>query len=574
MPQLLETSEQRIREWLTGDYDEETKKALQALLKEDPQTAIDAFQSQLKFGTGGLRAPVGLGTARFNLYTIRMLTQGLANFLIKKYPDKTLSVIIGYDCRVDSLPFAQAAAEVLLGNEITVYLFKELRPTPVVSFGCRLLGCQAGVMITASHNPPQDNGYKVYSAYGGQIAPPEDQDLIDSMQQVTSLKQIKHASLDSPLLHLVSKEMDEQHLNFCEKNALDPLLNKAEGSKLHIVYSNLHGTGGTLIPLLLNRCGFSHVTEVSSQAMPDGTFPTVTTANPENPAAMQKGMEMLASVKGDLLLATDPDADRVGVGVKEDLTARAPAHLLTGNQVACLCLDFICASLQGQNRLPKTGVCLKTVVTTPLFSAIANDYGVSCVECLPGSKYMSQQIQAWKEDKESPPTFLFGAEDSCGYLFGSESREKDAVLASLLIAEAALGAKRQGITLYQKLLALYMRYGVHRERTLSWHFPANQQGQSQRNQVMTLLRENPPKELASRPILSMRDFSQELLPANLLYFQLEGAWVAVRPSGTEPKIKVYVGCIKPFQENREPFKQILSADQELQQILKAICKLA
>lgn len=565
MTKLLQPYEQKIHEWLTGDYDEETKKALKNLLKENPKAAIDAFQSELVFGTGGLRAPVGLGTARFNLYTVSMLTQGLADFLKKKYPGVALSVIIGYDCRVNSFEFAEAAARVLIGNEISVHLFKELRPTPLVSFGCRKLQCRAGIMITASHNPPQDNGYKVYNAYGGQIAPPEDQALIEAMRAVTDLKQVKRAALDSPLLHLLGEEFDDAYLKFCEK--ITSSLNQLESSQLQVVYSNLHGTGGTLIPLLLKRCGFSSVTQVTTQAQPDGVFPTVKTANPENPEAMQQGLKCLQETEGDLLLATDPDADRVGVGIRESLTGKL--ILLTGSQVACLCLDFICTCLKKQNALPKNAMCLKTVVTSPLFSAIAKDYGVECFECLPGSKYISQCIEKYHEEK----SFLFAAEDSCGYFFGDESREKDGVLASLLIAQAALSAKQQGTNLYQKLLSLYKRYGIYRECTYSLHFSADQEGERQRKQLMEKWRTHPPLKGTHREILSTEDFLQSHPPSNLLIFRLKGAFVAVRPSGTEPKIKFYVGCMQPFQEHQPLDSQLLQVDQELQKILK-ICKMA
>lgn len=589
MTKLLKLCEQRIQEWLTGAYDTDTKEQLRILLKTNPAAAQEAFQSELVFGTGGVRAPVGIGTARFNVYTVRMLTQGLANYLLEKQQTQqpqndVLSVMIGYDCRVDSLKFAEVAAEVLLGNGIEVHLCEALRPTPLVSFGCRLLKCSAGIMITASHNPPKDNGYKVYSPYGGQIAPPEDQILMHVMRQVTSLKQVKQVAVSAPHaphLHRVGTQLDEAYLAYCEKMALNPTLSQKEGAKLCIIYSNLHGTGGTLIPSLLKRSGFSCVTQVASQADPDGAFPTVVTANPEDPAAMSRGMQCLREEEADLFVATDPDADRVGVAVREGI--------LTGNQVACLCLDFICRTLQQQKRLPKQAFSMKTVVTTPLFSAISTHYGVPCIDCLPGSKYMSQYIEKMEksEQQKNKKTFLFGAEESCGYLFGAESREKDAVLGTLLIAEAALDAKKMGMTLYQKLHQLYAQYGIHREAVHSWRFSATQEGQREREEVMHRLRKNPPLAVAGRPILACRDFfnhSPSSERSNLIFFQLENAWFAVRPSGTEPKIKLYVGIKKPANKlnnlNQQAVEQsildkpgILEADTELQELLQAILKL-
>lgn len=573
MTKPLQPYEHRIQEWLTGPYDIITKEKLRILLKDHPESAKEAFQSELVFGTGGLRAPVGIGTSHFNHYTVCILTQGLANYLLEKQPHQN-SVIIGYDCRVDSLAFAQAAAEVLLGNGIEVYLCQALRPTPLISFACRAFGCSAGVMITASHNPPTDNGYKVYASYGGQIALPEDQSLTHAMRQITSLKQVKQGSLHSPHLHKVDALLDEAYLSYCQKTALNPSLSHVEGAKLHIVYSNLHGTGVTLIPSLLNRSGFSHVTQVATQADPDGAFPTVVAANPEDPAAMRRGVQCLRETKGDLLVATDPDADRVGVAVREGMKAEDPVHLLTGNQVACLCLDFICRTLQEQKRLPPQAFSLKTVVTTPLFSTISAHYGVRCIDCLPGSKYMSQYIES--TSKRKTDTFLFGAEESCGYLFGAEAREKDAVLGTLFIAEAALDAKNKGMTLYQKLHLLYAQHGIHRELVHSWRFPPTEEGQRQREAVMSHLRRNPPMMLEGRLILNFQDFLLESPSSNLIYFQLEDTWFAVRPSGTEPKIKLYVGIKKKCERNLNPDmldQDVRNVDKELQELVQSISKL-
>lgn len=542
---------QRVQAYLADDIDEETTFKIQTLLSSNPQELVEAFQTDLDFGTGGLRAPVGIGTARFNLYTVRRLTQGLVLFLLSK--QATPSVLIGYDCRPDSQNFAAAAAEVLIGNGIPVFMCEALRPTPLISFGCRFLKCSAGIMITASHNPPQDSGYKVYTSYGGQIAPPEDQELLSAMRKVTSLKQIKRGSLDSALFKTVGPELDEAYLTYAKTQSLNPELSKVHGAKLHIVYSNLHGTGGTLAPALLKRGSFTHLTQVASQETPDGTFPTVTSANPEDPKALALGINTLIDVKGDLLLAADPDADRLGVVVRE----HERIHHLTGSQVASLCLDFICSTSKQPN-----SYCIKTVVTSPLFAAIAKEHGIACIECLPGSKYIAQQIE---ELSHAAPelTCVLGAEESCGY-FLAGAREKDGVLSSLIVAEASLKAHMEGVTLYQKLNELYRRHGIHRESVYTWRC-------KDAHMLMDHLRRAIPTVLGGRSVLSYRDYMTEPTSSDMLMFDLEGAWCALRPSGTEPKMKLYVGCVKPPCKNDRVLEQeIAYADAELKALTTAI----
>lgn len=550
---------QRVQAYLADDIDEETTFKIRTLLNSNPQELIEAFQTDLDFGTGGLRAPVGIGTARFNLYTVRQLTQGLSLFLLSKQDKMPPSVLIGYDCRPDSQNFATAAAEVLIGNGIKVTMCEALRPTPLISFGCRFLKCSAGIMITASHNPPQDSGYKVYTSYGGQIAPPEDQELLHAMRQVRSLKQVKRGQLTSPLLQSVGLELDEAYLKYAKTQALIPDISKVHGAKLHIVYSNLHGTGATLAPTLLKRGGFTHLTQVASQEIPDGTFPTVTSANPEDPKALTLGIKTLVEVKGDILLATDPDADRLGVVVRD----HDRIHHLTGSQVASLCLDFICSALKQQN-----AYCIKTLVTSPLFVAIAKEYGLPCIECLPGSKYIAQQIETLAHTTPDS-TCILGAEESCGY-FLANAREKDGVLSSLIVAEAALKAHMEGVTLYQKLHALYKRYGIHRESVYTWRCADSQT-------LMDNLRRALPTVLGGRSVLRYRDYVTDPTPSDMLMFDLEGAWCALRPSGTEPKMKLYVGCVKmPCKDEGEGDsdsqleQEIAYADAELKTLIAAI----
>lgn len=535
--QPFDTQVQRnIDQWLQGSYDEQTKQKVRALIHDDPQGAVDAFYTTLSFGTGGLRGIVGVGTNRMNKYTVMTATQGLANYL-KQQGRRTISVLIGYDSRRESPEFAQDAAQVLAANGIKVYLYRHLRPTPLVSFGCRARHCSAAIMITASHNPPYYNGYKVYWSDGGQVLPPHDQGIIEEVNRIGGLEGIKTGPLDSALIQWIDEEIDQEYLQVTDPLPLYPSENKTHGHELKVVYSNLHGTGITMVPKILTRWGFTNVTFVKAQRDPDGAFPTVKSANPEERAALQLGIDALIACEGDLLMATDPDADRVGVAVRSG----EEVQLLTGNQVAAICLEHVCAAMERQNRKPERPACVKTIVTTPLFKAIADQYGVTCFDVLPGFKYISAKIHEW-EQKAHGNHFVFGGEESYGYLYGTASRDKDAVITCALLCEIALQAKRAGKTLVDLLHDLYRKYGIHREQLMSINYPETREGRERMRLAMVTLRKKPPKELDGAKVTALKDYLQEPTPSDILAFTFaDGRWLIVRPSGTEPKVKLYAG---------------------------------
>ncbi len=549
------TTQANLDQWLDGPYDTESKAEVRRLLNEDPQGAVDAFFTSLSFGTGGLRGIVGVGTNRMNRYTIMKATQGLANYLHEHALDthKT-SVVIGYDSRIHSRPFTEEAARVLAGNGIDVYVFEELRPTPQISFACRELGCSAAIIVTASHNPPEYNGYKVYWEDGGQIVPPHDSGIIEQVRAITDLNQIKQAPLDDAHIHWIGQEMDAKYLAMADKLQHYPEDNRTSGSKLKIVYTGLHGTGVKVIPECLNRWGFTDVTLVEEQCIPDGNFPTVKSPNPEDPIALKRGVAVLNEIEGDILLANDPDADRLACAVRHD----GEIVYLSGNQLGSICLEHVCNALKTQGRLPSNGAVVKTVVTTELFHQIAQSYNIPCFDVLTGFKYIAALIHKW-ETLGPNYKYLFGGEESFGYLLGDTVRDKDGVTSSALVAEVALQAKLQGKTLVDLLNELYERHGVYRESLISVQYGEGKADRARMVDAMERLRKAPPKTLRGQRVLhyddfltSMRTNAQsgkqehiELPEANVFRITMEdGSKVVVRPSGTEPKVKLYGGTVK------------------------------
>jgi len=537
---------QNIAKWLSSTIDETTKQAIRDLVRDHPAQAQDAFYTQLAFGTGGLRGVMGVGSNRMNVYTIRLATQGLANYL--KTQNTHNSVFIGYDSRHHSQEFAEEAARVLAGNGITVYLVKHLRPTPIVSFGCRYNTCQAAIMITASHNPPQYNGYKVYWNDGGQVLPPHDQSIIDEVNRITDFADITEAPLTSPLIHWVGDEIDQAYIHAVRPLQMRPAQNKTHGKELKIVYTSLHGTGITLVPPTLADWGFTSLSPVASQVIPDGNFPTTPSPNPEEPAALAMGITLMQQTNSDLLIATDPDADRVGIAVMH----QGQPVLLNGNQVACLLLAHIFRALKP---FPAKGAFVKTIVTSELFKAICDQHHAPCFDVLTGFKYIGEMIHKWEQEKEGYQ-FIFGGEESLGYLLGTNTRDKDAVIASALIAETALEAKLAGKTLIDLLKALYAEYGTYYEGLLSIPFPETQEGRTQMQRGLATLRTHPPTHLDGILIASIEDYlhnthfdltTHTTTPAHfphadvLIHWLADGSKVMVRPSGTEPKIKLYGG---------------------------------
>lgn len=554
MTEFDEKTQRNLNLWLTEDFDSKTKDQIRELLRDNPKEIADAFYTTLSFGTGGLRGIVGPGSNRMNIYTVRGATQGLANYLNSIYKDKEKpSVIIGFDSRLESRQFAEETAKVLAANHITAYLMNELRPVAMVSFGCRWKKCQAGVMITASHNPPFYNGYKVFWEDGAQVLPPHDKGIIQEVNKIQDLSKIKTTAIKDPNIVPVGRELDEAYLKAIASLQTYPEEDRAKSSELKLVYTNLHGTGITMVPKALDQWGFKDIFYVEKQKDPDGHFPTVASANPEIHATLKLGIETLTEVNGDLLLATDPDADRVGVVVNH----KGGIVFLTGNQIGCLCLEHICEALTSTNRLPPKPAVIKSIVTSELFKAIAESYHISCFDVLTGFKYFGQKIHEW-EEKHDGYQFIFGAEESYGFLYGTHARDKDAIIACALISEVALHNKLQGKTLVDKLNEIYKKYGVYREKLLSVDFEESKAGHDQMNAAMQRMRSQAPKSILGTPIICIEDYlagkktfmgngrsgSEQLdFPkSNVLSFHFaDQTKLIVRPSGTEPKIKLYCG---------------------------------
>jgi len=583
------TTQKNIDSWLQGDYDEKTKDEIRRLQIENPSELIDAFYTRLSFGTGGLRGIMGVGTNRMNRYNIQMATQGLANYLAKQKPDgERHAVLIGFDCREHSREFAEETASVLAANNIEVFLYKELRPVALISFGVLHKKCRAGVMITASHNPPEYNGYKVYWSHGGQVLSPHDKGIIDEVNKISDPAQVKKATLPHPLVHEIGEEVDKAYLETIRDHQFYPGTNQSHGKELHVVYTSLHGGGITMIPPALHDWGFTHVSLVEEQAKPDGTFPTVKSPNPEEPSALKLGIEKLQALKADLLIGTDPDVDRLAVVVMH----QGEPVSLNGNETACIALEYICRSLKETKRFPPKAMFVKTIVTTELFKAIAEHYGATCLDVLTGFKYIGEKIAEWDEEKKANiPThhFIFGGEESYGYLLGTHARDKDAVISAALICEVALFCKLQGKTLVDFLYEIYQQYGIYREKLLSLTFHGKE-GAEKMHTMMNHLRQNPLKTLNEKAVLTFEDYKSRytqdmesshkepiLLPKSdvLRFWLADGTKIVVRPSGTEPKIKVYVGCIEKhsFKDKKSFEKAIADCDVTVDTYLACMKKL-
>jgi phosphoglucomutase/phosphomannomutase len=574
------TTQQNVERWLSGQYDEKTKAEIRSLLKENPQEIIDAFYTTLEFGTGGLRGIMGVGTNRMNQYMVGAATQGLANYLNKQSQNQKIhTVIIGYDSRLNSRLFAEESAKVLAGNGIKAYIFKEIHPSPLVSFGCRYKKCSAGIMITASHNPPEYNGYKVYWEDGGQVVPPHDTGIIAEVKQITDASQVKMVpTLSHPLIEEIGDEIDQAYLKAVFPLQVHPKDNQEYGKDLKIVYTSLHGTGIILVPKILKEWGFNQLAFVDKQIIPDGHFPTVNFPNPEYPEALKLGIDVLKSTKSDILIATDPDADRLGIV----LLHQGEPVILTGNQIACIFLNYVCHGLDTQQRLPPKPASIKTIGTTEMFSSISNNYHVSCFNVLTGFKYIAEKIRQW-EGMPDGFNYLFGGEESYGYLLGTNTRDKDAVLCSALACEVALHAKRQGKTLLDYLYALFEKFGVHQEMLLSLDFEDTKADKEKMQNIMLQLRQTPLKSIMGVPVISVEDYLSSTkyfldtekkepitLPKSnvLLYWLADKSKLMVRPSGTEPKIKLYCGAVKPVINSLN--EAIKDCEKHAKELLKTV----
>lgn len=559
MKNFDETTQKNLDQWLKGPYDEKTKEQINMLIDSQPEVITDSFYTRMAFGTGGLRGIMGVGSNRMNKYTIGAATQGLANYILKQKRDDK-SVLIGHDSRINSSEFAQVTAKIFAANGIKVYLFSQLRPVPLVSFGCRYKGCISAVMITASHNPPEYNGYKVYWDDGAQVVPPQDEGIIKEVYAIESPDQVKSVdSIDHPLIEWVSDEIDHAYLSEVKKLQLYPLDNKEKGAALKVVYTPIHGAGVTMVPKILEQWGFSSVSLVDKQSKPDGNFPTVEKPNPEEKQALKLGIDQMLEEGADILLGTDPDSDRIGAAINH----QCKAALLSGNETACICLHHICEALASQSQMPKDGAFVKTIVTSELFKAIAESYNKPCFNVLTGFKYIGQLIKEW-EEKAPSYKYLFGGEESYGYLLGTHSRDKDAVIMSALICEVALQAKLQNKTLLDFLYEIYQKHGIFREKLTSIVFKDSKENKDKMKTLMEDLRTSPPKEFNGVSIKSLEDYQSSkithfsdntteeinLPKSNVLLFWLEDdTKLVIRPSGTEPKIKIYCGVVDKEEED-------------------------
>ncbi len=543
------------QQWLDNPYfDEETKAELKAIAGNDKEIE-DRFYMDLEFGTAGLRGVIGAGTNRMNVYTVRKATQGLANYILS-VKGEAKGVAIAYDSRHMSPEFADVAALCLAANGIKAYVFESLRPTPELSYAVRRLGCIAGINITASHNPPEYNGYKVYWEDGAQITPPHDSGIMDEVKKVTDYASCKTMSLDDAkkagLYQTIGADIDDPYIEELKSLVLHQDSIDAVADKLTIVYSPLHGTGNIPVRRVLKELGFKNVHVVPEQELPDGDFPTVSYPNPEAAEAFELGLALAKKVNADLVLATDPDADRLGVYVKDSKTGEY--HTLTGNMSGCLIGDYVIGQRKEINgSLPADGAFIRSIVSTNMADAIAKYYGIQLVEVLTGFKFIGQKMLEF--EKTGNGTYLFGMEESYGCLTGTYARDKDAVVATLALCEAAAYYMTKNMTLWDAMLAMYERYGYYKDHVESITLKGIE-GLAKIQEIMNTLRENAPKEIGGLKVLAARDYKTDTIQdfvtgqtrptglpkSNVLYYELENdAWVCVRPSGTEPKVKFYIG---------------------------------
>ena len=541
-------------QWIANPYfDEATKEELKSIA-EDENEIKERFYMDLEFGTAGLRGIIGAGSNRMNIYVVRRATQGLANY-IAKVDKKSQGVAIAYDSRHMSPEFAQEAALCLAANGIKAYIFETLRPTPELSFAVRHLGCVAGINVTASHNPPEYNGYKVYWEDGAQITPPHDSGIMGEVKAISdwnTVKTMDKAEAEKAgLFEVIGKEVDDAYMAELKKQVIHMDAIQAEGKNLKIVYTPLHGTGNIPARRILKELGFENVYVVKEQELPDGDFPTVSYPNPEAAEAFELGLKLAKEVDADLVLATDPDADRLGVRVKDK---NGEYHDLTGNMSGCLLANYEISQRKAVNgSLPEDGALIKTIVTTNLADAIAKGYGVKLIEVLTGFKFIGQQILGF--EKSGKGSYLFGFEESYGCLIGTYARDKDAIVATMALCEAAAYYKTQGKTLWDAMIEMYEQFGYYKDDIKAVTMKGIE-GLQKIQDIMNSLRQNPPAEFAGHKVVAVRDYKADTIKnletgevtptglpnSNVLYYELTNdAWVCVRPSGTEPKVKFYYG---------------------------------
>ena len=550
--------------WCTEpSFDEETKKELLEIKGNDEEIK-DRFYKELEFGTAGLRGVIGMGTNRMNKYTVGKATQGLANYIIEQGTQEK-GVAISYDSRRMSDEFSLQTALILNANGIKTYLFENLRPVPELSFAVRQLGCTAGIMITASHNPPKYNGYKVYWDDGSQIVAPRDKDIIAKVRAIKDFKEIKTISVEEAvekgLFKVVKEEMDDKYINKLKSLVLNPDIVKKEGEELKIVYTPLHGTGNTVTSRLLKELGFKNVYVVPEQAEPDGNFPTVDYPNPEDKKAFKLALELAKKVDADVVLANDPDADRLGIYAKDSKTGEYMTY--TGNMSALLIAEYRISQMKEKGILPSDGMFITTIVSSELAKAIAKNYGLECIEVLTGFKNIGAVIKKAEEKKDK--TYVFGFEESYGCLIGDYARDKDGISAVMSLCEAAAYYKSKGMTLWDQMMKIYEKYGFYKEDQVSIVLEGAD-GAEKIKSMMTNMRNNLPEKIGKYKVIEFKDVELDeiknlvtgeqrktgLPKSNVLYYELENnAWCCVRPSGTEPKIKLYMGVKADSMEMAE-----------------------
>jgi len=568
---------ERAASWMSEDFDPETRRQVKELLDnpENENELIDAFYRDLEFGTGGLRGVMGAGTNRMNIYTVSMATQGLANYLLRQFSGTAPSVAIAYDCRNNSRLFAETAAGIFSANKVDVYLFENLRPTPQLSFAIRHYGCQAGLVITASHNPREYNGYKVYWEDGGQIIDPHDANIIAEVKRVTGISQVKRDA-NPQRIRMIGEETDKAYLEKLKEMSLLPGAVKSR-SDMKIVFTPIHGAAVKLVPMALRNFGFENIISVPEQDVTDGNFPTVVSPNPEEAAALEMALNKARETGADLVMGTDPDADRVGIAVRDD---KGALILLNGNQTASLLLYYILKRWEETGKLTGNEYIAKTIVTTGMLSDIASKFGVECHDVLTGFKFIAGLMRRYEGEK----TFVAGFEESYGYLAGDFVRDKDAVLSCALIAEAAAWAMDQGRSLYEMLIDLYVEFGLYRESLVS----VVRKGKSGAEEIMAMMdrfRGSPPESIAGSEVMTVNDYLKQksfdtishlrrnidLPKSNVLQFILrDGSLISVRPSGTEPKIKFYIG-VRGNLDRREDYTEACrQLDEKANNILIAL----
>ena len=545
--------------WLSGNYDSETKKEVEKMINEGSDELIDSFYKELEFGTGGLRGIMGAGPNRMNKYTVGMTTQGLANWLKNKFSGD-ISVAIAYDCRNNNTFFSDISANVLSANGIKVYQFDALRPTPELSFAVRELNCQAGIVITASHNPKEYNGYKVYGEDGAQLISPDDKNVIAEVRKISSIDDVKFEG-NKALIETISKQMDEDYADEICKRSLNPEI-IAKHKNIGIVYTPIHGTGVELIPMALRKFGFENIINVEEQDVVDGNFPTVKSPNPEEPAALEMAIEKAKASNADLVMASDPDADRVGIAYRD---SNNEFQLLNGNQTATLLFYYVLNQWKAKNKITGNEFIVKTVVTTELLEDIAKSFGVKTYDVLTGFKYIAQIIR----EQEGKTQFILGGEESYGYLIGDFVRDKDAVASCCFIAETYAWAVENGKTIEELLSDIYMEFGFYYE-TLKSVVRKGKSGAEEITAMMEDFRNNPPKSIAGSEVIKINDYDKQksfdiknnkesvidLPTSNVIqFFTADGSKITMRPSGTEPKIKFYFG-VKGELDKADNYNQV------------------